>query len=152
MDKVLYVLKPDEARFLFVNVQDFWKKRIEFNGSEYNLNITFIDDVTEKVKIIDKELFKVIPLKKDKSVRFLEFKKLIDFLKMEGDHVTELSEKPSELLKKSLLRLSLDNRVMSVILEDNDAILVDYQLNIKIHHYVGATVPFSIKRSDYFEN
>ena len=49
------------------------------------------------------------------------------------------------------MRLSFDNKSLSVILEDNDAVLVDLDLKIKIHHYVGATLPFSIKRADYFE-
>jgi len=49
------------------------------------------------------------------------------------------------------MRLNFDNRAISVILEENDVILVDLDLKIKIHHYVGATLPFSIKRSDYFE-
>ena len=70
---------------------------------------------------------------------------------MEGDHVSELNEKPSEILKKSIIRVNFENRSLSVILEENDAILVDIDHKIKIHHYVGATLPFSIKRTDYFE-
>lgn len=151
LDKLLYVLKPEDARFFFVNVQDFWKKSLNPKSSEYELSITFFDNKTDIVKVIDKELFKVSSPKAGVQVRPLEFKKLIDFLKTEGDRISELSEKPSEILKKSILRLNFDNRVMSVILEDNDAILVDHELKIKIHHYIGATIPFSIKRSDYFE-
>ena len=78
-------------------------------------------------------------------------KKLVDFLKTEGDNVSVVLEKPSEILKKIIIRLNFENRAMGVMLEDNDAILVDLDLKIKIHHYVGATLPFSIKRSDYFE-
>lgn len=148
LDKLLYVLRPDDARYFFVNVQDFWNKKITPKEKEYNLALTFLDGKTEQVRIVDKELFKV---ESPKSVRSLEFKKLIDFLKVEGDHVSEMTEKPSEILKKSVMRLNFDNRNLSVILEDNDAILVDVDLKLKIHHYVGATVPFSIKRSDYFE-
>ncbi len=151
LDKLLYVLKPEEARFFFVNVQDFWKKSLAPKTSEYQFGITFYDNKSETVKIIDKELFKVEPPRPGLQVRPLEFKKLIDFLKMEGDHVSELTAKPSEILKKSILKLNFDNKVLSVILEDNDAILVDHELKIKIHHYVGATIPFSIKRADYFE-
>jgi hypothetical protein len=151
LDKLLYVLKPEEARFFFVNVQDFWKKSLFLKNLEYQMSVTFFDNITETVKIIDKELFNVVPAKTNLKVRPLEFKKLIDFLKSEGDHVSELTEKPSEILKKNIMRLSFDNKVMSVILEDNDAILVDYELKVKIHHYIGANIPFSIKRSDYFE-
>lgn len=151
LDKLLYVLKTEDARFFFVNVQDFWKKSIVPASREYQLSITFYDNKTEVVKISDKELFKVEPQKTGAKVRPLEFKKLIDFLKSEGDHVSDLTEKPSETLKKNIMQLRFDNRVLSVILEDNDAILVDHELKIKIHHYVGATIPFSIKRSDYFE-
>ncbi|MBC7538571.1 MAG: hypothetical protein H7281_07110 [Bacteriovorax sp.] len=151
LDKLLYILKPEDARLFFVNVQDFWKKSILPDLKEYVLGITFYDRNTDQVKVIDRELFKVESLKQGPVTRPLEFKKLIDFLKTEGDHVSVLTEKPSEILKKNIMRLNFDNRVMSVILEDNDAILVDLDLKIKIHHYVGATLPFSIKRSDYFE-
>lgn len=151
LDKFLYVLKPDDARFFFVNVQDFWKKSIAPANKEYPFSITFVDNKTEAVKIIDKELFKVEPTKAGQKPRGLEFKKLIDFLKTEGDHVSELTEKPRDLIKKNIMTLNFDNRALSVILEDNDAILVDFDLKIKIHHYVGATIPFSIKRADYFE-
>ena len=150
-DKLLYVLKPEDARLFFVNVQDFWKKNLHSFGTDFQLAMTFFDNKMESVKIVDKELFKVVPVKSNVKVRPMEFKKLIDFLKTEGDHVSELTEKPSEILKKNILRLSFDNKVMSVILEDNDVILVNHELKIKIHHYVGATIPFSIKRSDYFE-
>ena len=151
LDKLLYVLKPEDARFFLVNVQDFWKKTIFPDLKEYSLNLTFFNNKSDQVKISDKELFKVETSTAGLVVRPLEFKKLVDFLKSEGDHVSELTEKPSEILKKNILRLNFDNRVMSVILEDNDAILVDLDLKIKIHHYVGATLPFSIKRADYFE-
>lgn len=151
LDKLLYVLKPEDARFFFVNVQDFWRKRVMTEATEYQLSVTFFDGKTEVVKIVDKELFKVDPVNAGRKPRILEFKKLVDFLKTEGDHVSEQTEKPSEILKKNIMRLNFDNRVMSVILEDNDAILVDHENKIKIHHYVGATLPFSIKRADYFE-
>ena len=151
LDKLLYVLKPEDARLFFVNVQDFWKKNLYSSGAEFQLAMTFFDNKTEVVKIVDRELFKVVPLGPGVKVRPMEFKKLIDFLKIEGDHVSELTEKPSEILKKNILQLRFDNKVMSVILEDNDVILVNYEFKIKIHHYVGATIPFSIKHSDYFE-
>ena len=151
LDKLLYVLKPEDARFFFVNVQDFWKKSILPDVKEYVLGITFYDHTPDQVKISDKELFKADSLLKGITTRPLEFKKLVDFLKTEGDNVSVVLEKPSEILKKIIIRLNFENRAMGVMLEDNDAILVDLDLKIKIHHYVGATLPFSIKRSDYFE-
>ncbi len=151
LDKVLYVLKPDDARLFFVNVQDFWKKTLSPKGSDYQLGISFYDDISQKVRIIDKELFKVESTVPKMHPRPLEFKKLVDFLKAEGDHVSELTEKPSEILKKKILSLSFDNRLLNVILEDNDVVLVDLDSKLKIHHYVGMKIPFSLKRSDYFE-
>ena len=153
LDKVLYVLKPDDARYFFVNVQDFWKKSIGPKSKEYLINVTFFDSTTEKIKITDKELFKAEAAFANSKLkpRTLEFKKLVDFIKMEGDHVSELTEKPTEILKKNLMRVSFDNKTLSVILEENDAILVDLEARIKIHHYVGAKVPFSLKKADYFE-
>jgi hypothetical protein len=151
LDKNLYVLKPEDARLFFVNVQDFWKKSIMPDLKEYVLSVTFFDHITDKVKISDKELFKAESQTLGFSTNSLEFKKLIDFLKTGGDHVSELTEKPSEIQKKSIMHLNFNNKAMSVILEDNDVILVDQDFKIKIHHYVGAKLPFSIKRSDYFK-
>lgn len=151
LEKVLFVLKPEDARYFFVNVQDFWHKSLGPKGKDYQLGISFYDNKKEEVSVSDKELFKVTSQIKGITPRALEFKKLIDFLKMEGDHVSELNEKPSEILKKSIIRVNFENRSLSVILEENDAILVDIDHKIKIHHYVGATLPFSIKRTDYFE-
>ena len=151
LDKMLYVLKPEDARFFFVNVQDFWKKSIRPSLKEYVLGLTFFNQKLDQVKIIDKELFKAESVNANSVTRPLEFKKLIDFLKTEGDNVSEFTEKPSEILKKIIIFLNFDNRAMGVMLEDNDAILVDLDLKIKIHHYVGATLPFSIKRADYFD-
>ncbi len=151
LDKELYVLKQEDARYFFVNVQDFWNKNIVPKEKEYPLTIGFFDGKSEQVRISDKELFKATGMKAGVNPRPLEFKKLIDFLKMEGDHVSEMTEKPSEILKKNILTLNFDNRSLGVILEDNDAIIVDVENKIKIHHYVGATLPFSVKRADYFE-
>ncbi len=151
LDKVLYVLKTEDAPYFFVNVQDFWKKNISPKEKEYQLGITFYGKATDLVNISDKELFKATSAKAGTVTRPLEFKKLIDFIKMEGDHVSDMTEKPSEILKKQIMQVRFDNRVLNVILEDNDAILVDVDQKVKIHHYVGATLPFSTKRSDYFE-
>lgn len=151
LDKMLYILKPEDARFFFVNVQDFWKKNLFTEAKEYTLGVTFYNHAIDQVKVIDKDLFKVEPVDTRAVVKQLEFKKLIDFLKTGGDHVSPLTEKPSEILKKNIMQLNFDNRVMSVILEENDLILADFDLKIKIHYYVGATIPFSLKRSDYFE-
>lgn len=151
LEKMLFILKPEDARYFFVNVQDFWHKTLGPKGKDYQLGISFYDHKTEQVFVSDKELFKVTSQVKGVTPRPLEFKKLIDFLKMEGDHVSEMTEKPSEILKKNIIRLNFENRSLSVILEENDAILVDADHKIKIHHYVGASLPFSLKRSDYFE-
>ena len=151
LDKILYVLKPDDARYFFVNVQDFWKKNIGPRIRNISLGISFLDHKKDEVTISDKELFKANAVEPNVVARPLEIKKLVDFLKVEGDHVSELTEKPSEILKKNIMQLYFDNRVLSVMLEDNDVVLVDLDLKIKIHHYVGATIPFSVKRSDYFE-
>lgn len=152
LDNVVYQLKPEDARYFFVNVQDFWKKNIAPVGKEYPLKITFFNGKVLQVNVSDKELFKISSA--DKSVnnaklRPVEFKKLIDFLKMESDHISDLTEKPTDLIRKNIMKLSFENKNLSVILDENDAIIVDPDLKIKLHYYVGATIPFSIKYEDY---
>lgn len=152
LDNVVYQLKPEEARYFFVNVQDFWEKRLGPKGNAYNLRIDFFDGQSIIVEIADKELFKVKGVQQgldNTKLRPVEFKKLIDFFKSEGDHVSEMSENPTEILKKNIMKVSFENKTLNVILEENEAIIVDLGLKIKLHHYVGATLPFSIKHEDY---
>ncbi len=153
LEDVIYQLRPEDAQYFFVNVQDFWQKRIVPKEKDYNLTVTFFNNETEMVKVQDRELFKVLPTNSkytETNIRALEFKRLLEFFKMEGSMVNELKESPSELLKKNIMRVQFDNRNLSVILEENEAIIVDHDLKIMIHHYVGAKLPFSIKHSDYF--
>jgi hypothetical protein len=153
LDNIVYQLKPEDAQYFFVNVQDFWQKRIMPKEKEFNFKVSFLDNKTETVKISDKDLFKVMPTDSkftEGAIRALEFKRLIEFFKTEGNHVTELTESPSEILKKNIMRVQFDNRNLSVILEENEAIIVDFDLKIMIHYYVGPKLPFSIKHDDYF--
>lgn len=153
LDNIVYQLKAEDAQYFFVNVQDFWKKSISPKEKSYNLKLTFYNGKTEEVKIEDRELFKVLPTSAkftEASLRALEFKRLIEFFKMEGSHVSELSIKPSEILKKNIMRVHFDNRSLSVILEENEAQIVDLDNKIILHHYIGAKIPFSIKYEDYF--
>lgn len=153
LEDVIYQLKPEDAQYFFVNVQDFWQKRIVPKEKDYNLTVTFYNNQTETVKVQDRELFKVLPSNAkytEANIRALEFKRLLEFFKMEGSMVNELKENPSDLLKKNIMRVQFDNRNLSVILEENEAIIVDHDSKIMIHHYVGAKLPFSIKHEDYF--
>ena len=153
LDNIVYQLRPEVAQYFFVNIQDFWQKRISPKNQEYNFKVSFFDQKTETVKISDKELFKVLPVDSrytEASIRALEFKRLIEFFKSEGNHISDLTLSPSELLKKNIMRVQFDNRNLSVILEENEAIIVDLDLKIMIHYYIGAKLPFSIKHSDYF--
>jgi hypothetical protein len=153
LDNIIYQLKPEDAQYFFVNVQDFWLKKILPKSKEYNLKITFYKGQTEDVKIEDKELFKVLPTDKkytEGAIRALEFKRLLEFFKTEGNMVEALNLSPSEILKKNILRVQFENRNLSVILDENEATIVDLDQKFMIHHYIGAKLPFSIKYEDYF--
>lgn len=152
LDKVIYQLKPEDARYFFVNVQDFWEKKIVPSTKEYDLTVTFFNGKKLTVFVSDKDLFKVTSKTQgiaDNKLKSVYFKQLIDYIKIEGDHVSDLTEKPSDILKHNVLGLSFENKNLNVILEDNDAITVDQALKVKIHHYVGEKLPFSIKYEDY---
>ena len=153
LDNIVYQLKPEDAQYFFVNVQDFWLKKLAPKEKSFNLTVTFFNGKTETVKIDDKELFKVFPTNNkftEASIRALEFKRLVEFFKMEGNHVNDLDISPTEILKKNIMRVQFDNRNLSVILEENEAIIVDLDNKVMIHHLVGEKLPFSIKYDDYF--
>jgi hypothetical protein len=150
-DKILYDLRPDDAKYFFVNIQDFWHKRIYPDEKEFKFNLSFPKQTKTiySVEVKDKEIFEAQI--QDRKVRASEIKKLIDFLKMESDNVQDMTENPSELVKKEVLKLYFANRELGVILEDNDVVLVDYKNKLKFHHYVGMNIPFSLNENDYLE-
>ncbi len=150
---IIYEIKAKDAEYFFVNVQDFWQKKLAPKEKVFNLSLTFFNGKNLAVKIEDQELFKVLTLNpaklKEADLRPLEFKRLLELLKSEGNHVSEMTEKPTEILKKNILRVQFENKSLNVILEDNEVILVDIEKKIKIHHYVGAKIPFSVNYADY---
>jgi hypothetical protein len=155
LDNIIYQLRPEDAQYFFTNVQDFWQKKILPKEKEFKFKITFYNGRSEEVIVQDNELFKVMPLKgnlkfTEADIRALEFKRLIEFLKQEANRVDELNISPTEMLKKNILRVQFENRNLSVILDENEATIVDLDQKIMIHHYVGAKLPFSIKYDDYF--
>ena len=138
-----------------MNIQDFWQKKIVPNEKKFQLSLTFFNGKSLEVQIEDQELFKVnstTPTRfKDQDLRPLEFKRLLEMLKTEGNHVSEMTEKPTEILKKNILRVQFENKSLNVILEDNEVIFVDLDKKLKIHHYVGAKIPFSVNFADYYK-
>ena len=151
-DKILYELRPDEAKYFFVNIQDFWQKRLYPNTPEYAMTLQFPKEsgLIYKLSIKDKEVFNA-ELEGGK-VKLSELKKFIDFMKMNSDHVSEMTESPSSLVGKMIMKLYFANRNIGVILVENDVLVVDLDNKLKFHHYTGESIPFSIKMKDYFGN
>lgn len=150
-NQILYELRAEEAKYFFVNVQDFWLKRIYPENSEYEFQLTFVKEANQsfKINVSDKDIFNASVA--GKKVKLIELKKLIDFFKMHSDHVSELTLKPTELVGKMVMKLYFANRNIGVILEENDVLVVDLDNGLMLHHYVGSSIPFSIKSQDYFE-
>jgi len=149
-DKV-FELSSEVAQYFFVNVQDFWKKDFAPTGKEFELKIVFTSEKSrqEIINVSDKEIFKA--RSHSPGLRILEVKKLVDFLKMPGDHISELGKGMAQNTKSIVLDLYFENRHLGVMLEDNDVVLVDLVNNLKLHHYVGKTIPFNYKALDFFE-
>jgi hypothetical protein len=154
-NEILYEIRAEDAKYFFVNIQDFWSKRIFPNEKEYQIKIQFTKEILKEnkeeleINVKDKEIFEATI--KNKKINLNELKKLIDFLKMESDNISELSDKPSENVGKTILKLYFANRKISVILEENEIQLVDLDHKLIFHYYMGSTIPFSIKLKDYIE-
>lgn len=147
----LYELKNEDAQYFFVGVQDFWKKIIIPNSKEYDLKMVFRSDKSreETVKVSDKEIFNVTS--PNKTLRILEVKKLIDFLKIPSDHVADVNKIVEKNKKNVVMDLYFENRHLGVILDENVVVLLDFNNNLKLLHYIGKTIPFSYRVQDYFE-
>jgi hypothetical protein len=151
LNEKLYELRNEDAMYFFINVQDFWKKQLNPTSKEYDLKITFHKDQAKTVQIhvSDKEIFNASS--KNNSLRILEVKKLVDFLKTSADHISELPKTSIKDLHDLILDLYFENRHFGVMLEENDLVLIDFDNAIKLHHYIGATVPFNYRIKDFFE-
>lgn len=151
-NNILYELRTEDAKFFFVNVQDFWLKRIYPDNPDYEFELKFTKEAIPSIKfsVSDKDIFNASAV--GKKVKLIELKKLIDFFKMHSDHVSELTDKPTELVGKMVMKLYFANRNIGVILDENDVLVVDLDNGLALHHYVGSSIPFSIKSLDYFEN
>lgn len=151
-NNILYELRAEEAKYFFVNVQDFWLKRIYPENSEYEFDLAFPKEGNKsfKITVSDKDIFNASAV--GKKIKLIELKKLIDFFKMHSDHVSESVDKPTNLVGKMVMKLYFANRNIGVILEENDVLVVDLDNGLTLHHYVGSSIPFSIKSQDYFEN
>jgi hypothetical protein len=149
---ILYELKYEDAMYFFVNVQDFWKRKIAPSSKEYEMKIVFHGNKgrMETIHISDKEIFNATAI--NKKLKILEVKKLLDFLKMPGDHVSELTKKTAKPQGNPVLDLYFENRHLGVMLEENDVVVTDFDNNFRLHHYVGKTIPFSYMAQDFFEN
>jgi hypothetical protein len=133
-------------------VQDFWKRKIAPASKEYEIKIVFNSNKgrTEIIHISDKEIFNATAI--NKKLKILEIKKLLDFLKFPGDHVSELTKLTAKPQGNLVLDLYFENRHLGVMLEENDVVVIDFDNNFKLHHYVGKIIPFSYKVQDFFEN
>lgn len=153
-DKNLYELNMELAKYFFVNVQDFWQKKVVNFESNYSLKLIFPREKNREVElsISDQELFDA-KSPSGKSVIVSNVKMLMDFLKRPADHVDSLEGvKEGADEKKILFNLQFKNSKLGVMLLDNEIVFIDLVNKVKFHFYQGGTIPFGTKIGDYIKN
>lgn len=143
-NKILYELRAEDSQYFFVNIQDFWQKKIGPISSQYSLKLLFPNQASAVEMLVqDDGLFKATS--RQGIINVAQLKKLLDLLKTNADHVSEV------LNEKWVMKLYFENRELDVILIDNEVVFVDPVYKWAMHYYTGKDIPFSILRSDYIK-
>lgn len=150
LEKSLFELDQDQARYFLLNIQDFWEKKVALPGKVFDLELSQDNAQQLKVKIRDLELFRAEPLSKLDPDN-VNLKKLIDFLKTESNHISKVEKSDRELIQKVRFRMKIDNVLYKVIYEDSDLIFLDTQRNIMYHYYVGNEAPIDLDIKRYWK-
>jgi hypothetical protein len=150
LEKSLFELDQDQARYFLLNIQDFWEKKIPLPGKVFDLELTQEKSPTLKVKIRDLELFRAESLNKLDPDN-VNLKKLIDFLKTESNHLSMVEKSDQELIQKVRFSMKIDKTNYNVIYEDSDLIFLDSQRNIMYHYYVGNESPIDLDIKRYWK-
>ncbi len=146
LDNRLFELRMEDAKYFFVNVQDFWERRILVDEKKIQLNLIFENSKQLNLNVLDDSLFKV---ESENSVQNAKVKEVIDLMKIPCDHVSGNEYFPSKFGGKELMKIKVNGREYRVIFEENDLILADFINKVAYHHYVGEKIPFSTKYEEY---
>lgn len=144
LEKTLMELEREKAQYLLLNIQDFWDKKITIPGKTFEFVLW--DQKKQKISgttVRDLELFRAEKLE-GKEPDNITIKKLIDLLKSNANHLSIVEGSDQELIKKARFYFSLNKKMYSVIYEDSLLILLDQELNIMYHYYVGSEAPIEL--------
>jgi|GEM_PF-774359 len=147
LDNRLFELRMEDAKYFFVNVQDFWERRVLIDEKNYDLELHFISSQKHlALKVFDESLFKV---ESKVSVKNSSVKEVVDLLKMPSDHLSGGVYFPSKFDGLELMRIKIKGSEFRVFFEENDLILADFINKVAYHYYVGEKIPLATKYEDY---
>lgn len=149
LERALLELEREKAQYFLLNVQDFWDKKIEIPGKTFELSLFDQKRVNiAKMMVRDLELFRAEKLMGNEPDN-INVKKLVDLLKANANHLSIVEKSDQELVKKARFYFALNKKLYSVIYEDSLLILLDQELNIMYHYYVGSETPIELDPHRY---
>lgn len=142
-EQVLFELDQERAKYLLLNVQDFWDKKIQLPGKVFELSIFNTNQTPLKMKVRDLELFRAEGLSKNEPDN-IAVKKLIDLVKTNANHLSVVENSDRELINKVKFQFQINGAAFKVIYEDSVLIFLDTAKNIMYHYYVGSESPIEL--------
>lgn len=149
LEKTLMELDQERAKYLLLNIQDFWDKKPELPGKTFELTLwNTKKQKISRMNVRDLELFRAEPLE-GKDPDNINVKKLIDLVKSNANHLNIVEGSDRELVSKARFYFAINKKNYSVIFEDSVLILLDQELNIMYHYYVGSESPIELEPLRY---
>jgi len=151
----LYELSPEVAQHFFVNVQDFWDKRIIKNSSEISISFSSLNknsknQQTDQFKISNKDLFNVYAISthlQNHKLNINQFKKLFDLLNSQADHVEEYK---LPIDGQRLMIIGINDNTYQFYKVYNTLSILDEKNKIVWSYYLGSELPFGVMNKDYY--
>ncbi len=147
-EKTLFELDQDKARYFLLNIQDFWSKKIKLPGTVFDLSISAPSGEKLSLKVRDLDLFRAEGLS-GVEANNVNVKKLVDFIKMEANHISLVESSDGDILKKIRFSFSLNNSLYQVFFADSDLIFLDVTKKVLYHYYVGNESPIDLELKAY---
>ncbi len=144
----LLELDQDTARYLLLNIQDFWDKKISLPLNKYRLEFQN-SKKSISFEVTDKDLFTAKSSQGNANVE--EIKKFIDFIKTQANHVSVVEKSDQELVSKYKMKFKIDSKAYKLIYEDSVLIFLDEMKNIMYHYYVGSELPIETELSKFLK-
>ncbi len=162
-EELVFEISSTSAKLLFSSSQDFLEKRIYKNmgadglslqgDKEEPFTVSFSNGASAKLIIPKGEDFEVRASDPALSLRPLNnsFSQLFSFLFTPGERVSVMDKDDFKLVPKAFMNIDYKGRVIHLVFQDREILVLNPSSGIKINYYVGNGPAIGTEASDYFD-